>query len=270
MIESSTPTLSIVIPNYNYGSFLSILLDSINKSKHRESIEVIVVDGGSTDNSVENAKQKLLVNDTLISEKDKGQADAISKGLKVARGAWFIFQNSDDLFEVSGLDACIDIMKGNIDSDMIVGGYGLCVNISDCWKKELNYIPVYGIKRFMLLINLYFPNQCTFYVTKLAKTIDFDVKKKFALDLDFTVRYITQHGLNYLVVPAIVGYLRLHADSKTSNMQQVCSAEVEEIHRINFNLFDRLMCYLYYPGYLLYSFLKKKQYRYRIKRNNFS
>lgn len=268
MIEQLSPVLSIVIPNYNYGDYLRVLLDDINKSKYRDLIEVIVVDAASTDNSIENAKQKLLATDILISEKDNGQADAISKGLKVARGTWFIFQNSDDLFECSGLDSAIDLMKGNVDSNIIVGSYGLYVRSSNCWKKELNYIPVYGIRRFMLLLNLYFPNQSTFYLTKLAKEVDFDVNKKFALDLDFTVRYTKLYGLSYRIVPFVVGYLRLHADSKTSNMQSVCSIEVEEIRNNNFSLLDKLACCLYYPGYLLYAFLKKRQYRGKLVENN--
>jgi len=261
MKDFHAPVLSIVIPNYNYGEFLCLLLDSINKSKYREIIEVIVVDGGSTDGSIDNARKWLMPDDTLISEKDKGQSHAISKGLKIAKGRWFIFQNSDDLFETTGLDSAIETMKMNIKSNIIVGSYGLCLKYKNNWEKMLDYIPVYGIRGFMLNLNLYFPNQCTFYLTKYAKQIDFDIEKKFALDLDFTVRYIKFHGLSYRIVPAVIGYLRLHNDSKTSNMQSICSTEVTEIRRNNFGFMDRIKCFFYYPGYILYSYFAKKRYR---------
>lgn len=89
--------ISVVIPNFNTGEYLRKAIDSV-LSQNWIDKEVIVMDGGSNDTSLEILKS---YGDKIIwfSEKDKGQYDAINKGLKVAKGEIFSYLNADDWYE---------------------------------------------------------------------------------------------------------------------------------------------------------------------------
>jgi len=101
------PLTSIVVPNLNGGRFLAECLASILEQRS-DLMELIVVDGGSTDNSVEVLKRFEDHIDALIVEPDRGQADAIMKGAGIARGELFHWINSDDIVLPGALSAVRD------------------------------------------------------------------------------------------------------------------------------------------------------------------
>lgn len=104
------PLLSIVIANYNYGRFLDDAIQSvlvqIGDGDHQvrsDEVELIVVDGGSTDDSVEVIKKHADRITWWCSEKDEGQSDAFNKGFARARGKYLTWLNADDLLA----DGCL-------------------------------------------------------------------------------------------------------------------------------------------------------------------
>lgn len=101
----SLPKISIVIPSYNKVKYIQETLDSI-ASQNYPNLEVIIQDGGSTDGTVEIIRQfakKYPKTIKWISKKDKGQVDAINKGLKKAIGDVLTFINADDVYEKGAL-----------------------------------------------------------------------------------------------------------------------------------------------------------------------
>ena len=90
------PLLSIVIVNYNYGRFLEAAIQSVLHQKVPE-IELIIVDGGSSDNSVEIIKKHEGNIAWWVSEPDRGQSDAFNKGFAHARGKYLTWLNADDM-----------------------------------------------------------------------------------------------------------------------------------------------------------------------------
>jgi glycosyltransferase involved in cell wall biosynthesis len=94
--RNNWPTISIVVPSYNQGCFLEETLRSILLQNY-PSIELIVIDGGSKDETVDIIKKYEHWIAYWVSEKDKGQSDAINKGFKKATGEIITWINSDDL-----------------------------------------------------------------------------------------------------------------------------------------------------------------------------
>ena len=90
------PKISIIVPSYNQGRYLEETLISIIDQQY-PNLELFIVDGGSTDNSVEIIKKYQDKINWWVSEKDKGQSHAINKGLQKVSGEIFTWINSDDV-----------------------------------------------------------------------------------------------------------------------------------------------------------------------------
>ena len=104
--------LSIVVPSYNQGKYLEEALLSVI-SQHRNDVELIVMDGGSTDNSVEIIKKYRNNIAYWQSKKDKGQSDAINEGFRIAKGEYVTWRNSDDILVNGALDLIIATIDRN-------------------------------------------------------------------------------------------------------------------------------------------------------------
>ncbi|ENB3635744.1 glycosyltransferase, partial [Escherichia coli] len=109
--------LSIVTVVYNGERFIENAINSVISQKN-EQVEYIIVDGGSTDstlNIIEKYKNKI---DIFISEKDKGIYDAMNKGWSKATGEYVAFLNSDDFYQPGLLNSVLN--ETNKNPDMIV------------------------------------------------------------------------------------------------------------------------------------------------------
>ena len=96
-MKSGCPLISIVIPSFNQGQFIEQTIASVIGQSY-SNIELIVIDGGSTDNTVEVIGKYQHAIHHVISEPDYGQADAINKGFRLARGDILAWLNSDDFY----------------------------------------------------------------------------------------------------------------------------------------------------------------------------
>ncbi len=95
--DAGYPRISVVVPSYNQGRFLERTLLSVLNQNYPNT-ELIVIDGGSEDNSVEVIRKYERYISYWASEADKGQSNAINKGFEIATGDLIGWQNSDDLY----------------------------------------------------------------------------------------------------------------------------------------------------------------------------
>lgn len=116
------PLLSIVIANYNYGLFLEEAIRSVLVQKCPD-VELLVVDGGSSDNSVEIIRR---YSDDLawwVSEKDRGQSNAFNKGFAHANGKYLTWLNADDVMPRGCLETITAEMRRYPDCEWFTGNF---------------------------------------------------------------------------------------------------------------------------------------------------
>lgn len=123
----SEPYVSIITPNLNGEKFLEKTIQSVINQTSK-NYEYILIDGKSTDRSVEIINKYIDEIDTFISEKDESMYHAINKGIQVAKGEVIIWINSDDLLDNNAVENVIKVFKNNSSINWICGINGYIKN----------------------------------------------------------------------------------------------------------------------------------------------
>lgn len=179
------PKISIVTPSYNLGKYIRRAIDSVLTQKY-ENFEYFVIDGGSTDETLEILKE---YDDDgrmkWISEPDKGQTDAINKGLNLSTGDLFAWLNADDYYEDGALEKVAEVFKRNPEVGVI---YGNCFDVSPTYKK-LNKPPKTIDLEYVLNHGNIIYGPASFFNLKLVKQVDgFDTRINYWMDYDMYLR----------------------------------------------------------------------------------
>lgn len=178
--------LSIITINYNNCDGLLKTIKSIVNQTWKD-FEYIVIDGGSTDGSVEVIKEYADRINYWVSEPDKGIYNALNKGVAVATGEYCNFMNSGDCFY--SLDVLEKVFSGNPIADII------------CGNTQLDYLktPPQEIS-FDFLFNSSVCHQCAFIRTSLMKKYGYDEKYKIVADRKFFVQALILDNCSYQAI----------------------------------------------------------------------
>jgi glycosyltransferase involved in cell wall biosynthesis len=113
-----TPPISVVVPVFNGADFIAATLESIRR-QDVPGVEVVLADGGSTDNTVRIAEAVGLANLRVISERDRGQLDALQKGVKAATGDVIVWINGDDIVMPGAFQTVLAAFRDHPEADYI-------------------------------------------------------------------------------------------------------------------------------------------------------
>ncbi len=210
--------LSVVVPSLNQGHFIRRTLDSI-LDQSIENLEVIVVDGGSGDDTLEVLRgygERI----TWTSEPDRGQSDAINKGLRRARGEIVCYLNSDDLFEPGALRAVLDHFAAHPGTQWL---FGRCRIIDGAGAPIRSLVDTYKTlwARFVrlrasLLVLNYIPQPATFWRASATAQVGLiDESLYYAMDYDLWLRLSTLGRPAFL--DRYLASFRIHDGSKSLN-----------------------------------------------------
>jgi glycosyltransferase involved in cell wall biosynthesis len=120
-VNGEKKKFSIVIPSYNQSEFLERTLQSVINQD--VETEIIVIDGGSSDNSVEIIKKYESNIAYWVSEKDRGQSHALNKGFAMATGDIFGWQNSDDVYMPGAFKKVLEAFEQNPEKKIVYGNW---------------------------------------------------------------------------------------------------------------------------------------------------
>jgi len=226
------PKISIVTPSYNQAEYLEETILSVLNQRY-PNLEYIIVDGGSTDGSVEIIKK---YEDRLawwVSEKDDGQTQAINKGLARATGEIVAYLNSDDVYLPGALYAVSDYFRKHPNCLWLSGGsiiYGKGIDI-EIWNPK---IP--DNQAEWLLHNI-IPQQSTFWKKILMDQYGmFDETYSYSMDYEYWVRFIT-YGIKYNIINLPLAAYRFHDTSKSVSQKESFRPEDDHIKRKYISLF---------------------------------
>jgi glycosyltransferase involved in cell wall biosynthesis len=114
------PRITVVTPSFNQARFLEETIRSVTNQKY-PNLEYAVIDGGSTDGSVEIIKKYEQYLSFWISEKDLGPADAINKGFQKSNGSILAYLNADDTYQPRALAAVAEAFQSDTNADIVYG-----------------------------------------------------------------------------------------------------------------------------------------------------
>lgn len=204
------PSISIIVPSYNQGHLIGHTLDSILSQEVR-ALDVFVADGGSRDSTVSVLKH-FGSRIKWVSERDRGQTDAINKGLRQARGEIVAYINSDDTYEPGAVRRAVDLLAANPQVDFIYGD----ANLIDEHGALIERTHAVDFDIGVLTYDHNFICQpASFWRNSLVQRIGpFDESLQFLMDYEWFLR-AAHAGARFMHARETWANLRLHSSCKT-------------------------------------------------------
>jgi glycosyltransferase involved in cell wall biosynthesis len=224
-LSAAVPLVSIVTPSFNQARFLEATIQSVLGQSYPR-IEYIIVDGGSTDGSVEIIQKYESRLSWWRSEKDNGQTDAINKGLARASGGVLAWLNSDDTYAPGAIAAAVKAFDEDAGCGLIYGGANY---INEAGRIIGKFPAAQTDYRRLRAGYVHIPQQASFFRADLWRSLGpLDTSFYFAMDYDLWVRIAAHSRVKY--VPEIWANFRLHTTAKTIAADERCWPEMLRVH----------------------------------------
>lgn len=179
------PKVSIITPSYNQGKFIEETILSVLNQDYA-NIGYIIIDGGSTDNTIDIIKKYQHRLAYWISEPDNGQSNVINKGFQRANGQIFNWLNSDDILVPLSVKIAVDYLVKNADVGMIYGDR----IIIDHKGNFLSHIRFSSFRKFEMIYNQQIPEETAFFRRYVwSKVGGLDETLHYCMDYDLWCKF---------------------------------------------------------------------------------
>jgi len=220
------PRLSIIIPSYQQGEYIERTLQSIVSQKYAD-LELIVIDGGSTDQTseiIERYRKHIAI---YVSEKDEGQSDAIKKGFNLATGDIIAWINSDDTYAKDSFSIVGQYFASNPSVRFVYGNRDIIDENDQVIGRRRQ--PDFN-SQVMRYCHIVVPQVSAFWRRSLyQESGGVDPSLRFCMDYDLFVKMALISPPKHL--PHVLGNFRIHSESKTSNLENVRLIEDQLVHK---------------------------------------
>lgn len=208
---------SIVIVNYNMEAFLEdALLSVVHQNYPKDLVQLIVIDGASTDHSVDIIKKYDQHIDYWISEPDKGQSDAFNKGFSHAKHDWLFWLNADDFLLSNALDDLSKKICSLRKKDKALQWFcfdSLMTDENGVCRRSI-YGPDWNAFFMKRLGPQVHSATTVFHRDLYNKCQKFDLRLHYSMDLDLWLQFFTM-GYKYRTIHHFVYAIRVNSQSKT-------------------------------------------------------
>ena len=208
---SGTPRISVVVPSFNQGRFLGETLESLVTERYA-NLELIVVDGESSDNSVAVIKSFNSELAWWVSEKDAGQTAAINKGFSNSTGEIMAWLNSDDCIAPGTLHKVAEYFGSHPNTAVV---YGHRILIDENRQEIGRWILPRHSDRVLKWVD-FIPQETVYWRRSAWNAIGarLDETLQFAMDWDLLLRFSARRLL-FKRLPHFLGLFRVHEAQKT-------------------------------------------------------
>jgi len=241
MTTPSLPRVSIVTPSFNQAQYIESTIQSVLVQDYPQ-IEYLIVDGSSTDNTVDIIKKYQGQLAWWVSEKDQGQTDAINKGFARASGDILAWINSDDTYEPGAVRLAANYLMEHPEVGMV---YGDCNFINAEGRVIGRFASAQTNYRMLRQGYVHIPQQTMFFRGELWRQVGpLDPSFYFAMDYDLWTRISARTGIKY--IPQTWANFRLHTTGKTIVADDRCWPEMIRVHYRDGGSFFSIIVAKYY------------------------
>jgi len=220
--------ICIVTPSYNQGKFIERTIRSV-LSQDAEGIEYLVIDGGSTDETVSILKRYEGRLD-WVSEKDKGPSDAINKGFHRSSAPILCWLNSDDIYYPGALTTVLDFFDHNPDVDVLYGD----ANHIDAEDGFIEKYPTEPWNWDRLMETCFISQPAAFFRRRVFDNfgpLEIGIR---CMDYEYWLR-IGKAGARFVHLPRLLAATRLHSEAFSIAQRVAGHAEVNDFTRKHFS-----------------------------------
>ncbi|MGQ9525346.1 MAG: glycosyltransferase family 2 protein [Armatimonadota bacterium] len=241
-------TLSIITPSYNQAQYIERTIASVLGQDY-PYVEYVVVDGGSQDGTQDILRRYPQVR--WVSEPDRGQADAVNKGIRMTTGEVIGWINSDDTYAPGAFTLAVRVLEANPHIAMVYGDMNV-IGPDDELLLTRRSRP-FSLRRLILTGASYIFQPTVFMRRRALYQVGLlDVGLRHAMDYDLWIRLGRRFPALY--IPKVLANFRLHPRSKTATEMALQRSESKALRRRYITgAFDRLCCAYYDLRVFLYQ-----------------
>lgn len=212
-LSKDWPKISIVTPSYNQGQYIEETIRSVLLQNY-PNLEYIIIDGGSTDNTIEIIKKYEKWIAFWVSEPDNGQTHAINKGFYKSDGKVIAWLNSDDFYLNGAIKKLLEVT--DVSKPQIL--FGNSILFDDIKKMQWESDIISDHQKYDISVIDYIIQPSSFftvYAWELTKPLNEHLD--FAFDWDLFIRFKNK-GVDFIPINQVLSKYRKHPNHKSSNI----------------------------------------------------